>query len=113
MEYGDVLIKYTWRTWSLRWCNRPQCFRFRVDPVPFTGGDGKRTHFRLYYKTPNHMNEKRQFFACDDPTLVRGKRRVRSLPEPYDDRTRSDVYLKKSWKKNHKVRKQWMKHIVG
>lgn len=103
MKHGDIIIKEVW--WK-----KYITFRFRFDPIPHTGYR-LRNYFPSWYKTPKHMNEKRQFFACEDQSLVRKKRTPWNLPDPWDDYKRSDRYLDKSWKKNHKVRKQWGKHI--
>jgi len=118
MEYGDIIEIPRWYRWkSKNWLYGYRkanfTYRFRSEPVPFTGGRQTRKSFPHYYKTPNHINEKKQFYACDDTGLVRLKRHPMSLPQPYDDRQRSDIHLKKSWKKNRKFRKQWAKHIVG
>jgi len=107
MKYGDILVKEVW------WPRREYLsFTYRVDPVPNIHKRA-RSYFPSWYKTPRHINEKKQFFACDDPSLVRGKRTPINLPQPYDDVRRSDSFIKKSWKKSYKVRKQWAKHIVG
>ena len=114
MKYGDIIKEPDWQHRWPAWKRYPRLsYRFRIDPVPCIGRKQGRAYFRLYYKTPRHINEKKQFYACDDSTLVRGRRRPRNLQDPYDDLPRSDIYLDSSWKKNHKVRKQWEKHIVG
>ena len=106
MKHGEKLEK---GGWVIGLANRSFTFRYRAEPVPYVGC--KRWHFSSFYKTPRTANERRKSFACD-PSFVRGKRNFMHLPNAYDDRTRSDYYIKKSWKKS-KIRKQWMKHIVG
>ena len=115
MKYGDIVEIPRWYRWkSKNWLYGYRKinfnYRFRVDPVPFIHKRPRRM-FGCYYKTPRHINEKKQFYACDDKSLVRGKRTPINLPQPYDDVPRGDSFNKKSWKKSFKVRKQWAKHI--
>ena len=106
-EYGDVIERYRWRSYFSRWGKWRLTFRFRIDPVPFTGIGKYR--FAWWYKRPHYMNEKRQYYNYD-PQLVRGKRHPKYLPNAWDNYQRGDVKTRKSWK-SKKIRKQWMKNM--
>jgi len=107
MKNGDIIFLRAW--WY--WVNRKWVYvvRFRVDPIPSCGK--YRYKFRNKYKKPQHMNEEKQFYACDS-NLVRKKRHPVNLPNAYNDWRRGDIKTRKSWK-NKKIDKQWMKRIVG
>jgi hypothetical protein len=103
MKNGDILYSYQWcKGWS-KIILRP--YRFRFDPVPGIHKD--KWSFSNVYRKPRYKNERKQWYA--DKKFVRAKRRPIRLPNDWNDRVRSDVYNNKSWKKNKKVRKQWMK----
>lgn len=55
-------------------------------------------------RRPKTQNERRQNCSED----VRGKRKSTSVPTSWDDKIRSDIG-DKSWKRNKKVKKSWMK----
>ena len=63
-----------------------------------------------YHRSFNTMPERRRNAAdCDDygHEIVRGKRRGRNLPDPWDDYPNSACYEQKSWKRHSKRRHQW------
>lgn len=107
-ERGDVIGIRAW----LKGNRGILEFRFRIDPVPYTGNRCRSWKFKTFYKTPKTMNEKKGFYGCEDKTLVRGRRNPTNLPEAWNDCPRSDVGIKRSWKKSFRVRKQWMKKTV-
>ena len=110
MKHGDIIQEADWLHWWPKWKRYPRLqYRFRYDPVPLYINN---YHRGCWCKRPHHMNEEKQFYACD-PKLVRGKRHPRHLPDPWDDHKRSDLRDKRSWKKGYRVRKQWMKHIAS
>jgi hypothetical protein len=78
----------------------------RYDPVPFTGK--KNWSFGHYYRTANCLQERKLYGDLDHRRYSRGKRYPDNLPNPWDDRTKSRYYNKRSWKKVKK-KKQWMK----
>ncbi len=76
---------------------------FRSGPVPHTGK--RRRGFYNWYKRPRTTQERRWNIAYID--YVRGRRHKNYLVNAWDDRPRSDGFIKRSWKKNKKT-KQWM-----
>lgn len=76
-------------------------FTYRKTPVPFTGG--KNWSFHNHYKVPKIMQEKRWGIAHKE--YVRGKRRAKYLPDPWDDHQRGDIRNRKNWKSRRKT--QW------
>ncbi len=105
-------MKHGKRLYALVWHRNGRgiiSFRYRIDPVPFIR-NGKRSYFKRWYKTPKTVNEKRQYYGSEE--YVRGRRNPRNLPDPWDDYPRADTYIKRSWKKNCKCRKQWMKKVI-
>lgn len=90
--------------WAMRFRDKGN-YIFRHDPVPGTGG--KRWHFRSYYKAPRTTQERKLYGDLDHRIHGRGKRYPCNLPNSWDDRGRSDIRIKKNWKKVKK-KKQWM-----
>lgn len=83
-------------------------FRYRYDPVPFTGIS--RDHHCGYLKRPRTTQERR--IACghmSEGIHVRGRRRKNSLPEYWDDYVITDRACK-NWKHQSRKRTQWMKY---
>ena len=78
-------------------------FRYRMDPVP---GTYKRSRY-CYFRRPKTTQEARWSFA--DKEYVRSARNKRNLPNGWDDIPRKD-WNHKCWKRQRKVRKQWMKN---
>ena len=107
MEYKEKYSIESWWNWGITG-RKILKLRFRFDPVPRTGVYN--WNFRTLYKTPKIMQEKRMTFSCDRK-LIRGKRSIKHLPDTNDDIVRSDVYIKRSWKKSNKVKKQYMKNL--
>ena len=99
MEYKEV---FEYRDFRSRY--NSIYFRFRFDPVPYTAC----TNYGHYYKRPRTTQERRLSFK--DKEYVRPRRNYRTLVNSWDDYVRSDLKIKRSWKKK-KVRKQWMKNI--
>lgn len=85
-------------------CRKSSTFRFRASPVTGTGKTSRHKMFRKF----RTFQEKRMSLAYDIK-FTRGKRRIKQLPDDYDDISISN--LSKSWKQNTKCRKQWMKHL--
>ena len=77
-------------------------YRFRMDPVPYTGKRPKRIHCLRHMRT---TNEKRLNADIEVYDYIRPARRASNLPSLYDDVFRS---YPKSWKDCTKKRKQWM-----
>ena len=95
MEHKTLLLAITYRRIK-------HYFRYRFDPVPYTG---KMTRYRNYWRYMKTTQEKRWNLA--DPEYIRGKRN--NLPSAWDDYYRGDIN-NKSWKHNKKIRRQWMKN---
>jgi hypothetical protein len=94
----NLLLLIFASNWKVRHENYPG---FRNGPVPFTGYSirGSYKYFRGIKTTQERrMNEAHKKY-------VRGKRS--KLPSAWDDRVRTDLRIKHSWKKQKK-RKQWM-----
>ena len=106
MKNGDVVYTYDWRKGYTSRVAIP--FRYRFDPVPGVHKSG-RSYFRLWFKTPKHMNEKRQWFCSE--SYGRWKRSPKNLQDPWNDHRRADRYFDKSWKKSRKVKRQWSKNL--
>ena len=105
MEHGTVLYKLDW---DYIHSNRVYIyFRYRFDPIP--GIHGYRRWFYCWYKRQKTTNEKRQWYMSEG--YGRLKRNPNNLPDTNDDRQRSDVRNRKSWKKCRKVKKQWQKNL--
>lgn len=83
------------------WFQRKLDFIYRETPVPFTGR--KNHSFHNYYKVPRIMQEKKWSIA--HKKYVRGKRRAKYLPDPWDDHQRGDIRNRKNWKSCRKT--QW------
>lgn len=63
-----------------------------------------------YHRILRTMPERRRNAAdCDDygHEIVRGKRRGRNLPDPWDDHENSATHEQKCWKRHSKRRHQW------
>jgi hypothetical protein len=106
MKNGDVVYTYDWRKGYAKRVAVP--FRYRFDPVPGIHKT-ERSFFSLYYKTPRHINEKKQWF-CNEG-FGRARRSPENLQNPWNDWPRADCYLDKSWKKSRKVLRQWQKNL--
>jgi hypothetical protein len=64
----------------------------------------------------HHMSERRQNAAhCDEygPQIVRGRRRGRNLPDPWDDYPNTSWDTGKSWKHNSRRQRQWKVKGLG
>lgn len=97
MKYGDIFYK---PTFSIRNRFEVKC-RFRIDPVPGTGGYRS---YGTYFRRIRTTQERRMSFS--HPEYIRGKRNFRTLPNSWDDLDRSDLHYR-CWKRTKK-RKQWM-----
>jgi len=107
MKYGDIIQEPNWNHWWPKWKRYPRLqYRFRVDPVPYIHNEV----YKRGYRMQQSAGEKRQFYACEDPIMIRRKRHPDLLPDPWNDWHRSDIRDKRSWKKKP-IKKQWMKHI--
>jgi hypothetical protein len=73
-------------------------FKFRCDPVPFTGRYKNRV--RPCFRNPKTTNERRQVGS-----YTRAKRSFSNLPNAWDDMQIADNYIR-SWKRTKKTR-QW------
>jgi len=106
LKYGEWLVAKRW--WYKRGIGYPKhCYRFRIDPVPFSCGYGfGKKNFYSWHKRPKSTQEKRWSFAY--PEFVRGKRSRWNLPDACDGLQRGDIGTRKGWK-NRKIKKQWMK----
>ena len=102
MKYGDVLVRNRWYVKKHR-CNT---FRYRIDPVPDTGGSGY--HFWNWYKNMRMYKRERSLFH-EDGKYSRQRRSPSLLPNPWNDMLRSDIRTRNSWK-NRNVKKQWSKY---
>jgi len=99
-EHGTKFIISSW--WIRRhYHKRYAVAYFRYDSVP--GIHKHHGRFVQWYKNPKTMNEMRQY---EGPEFTRGVRRPWNLPNSYDDKTRTDCRIKRSWKKM-KRRHQW------
>lgn len=107
MEYGDKIIVN--RFWGVMDKYTNIIYRFRIDPVPFI--HNYKGWFGYGYKTPKSTQERRMSYAHEE--YVRSKRRDNNLPNSWNDYLRADIRTRRSWKKRHKVRKQWMKYEKG
>lgn len=83
--------------------SRIPSYVYRYDPVPYVYR--WRGHRTSVYRHPKTTQERKLSLAY--PEYVRAKRRANNLPDTWDDYTRSDIAIKKSWKKIKK-RRQWM-----
>lgn len=93
-----------------RWI-RPRIFEFRKEPVPFTGGGGRfhgSSIFRKRHKNKSYAAKLEEYY---DLFPNSGRMRDRKfLVKCWND----DLSMRcqdKSWKRQHKIKKQWMKHI--
>ena len=77
---------------------------FRNGPVP---GIHKIKGNWPYFKMPKVMNEKRKNSVIEEYEYIRPSRRVKNLPDDWDDQPCSR-YSSKCWKDCSKKRKQWM-----
>lgn len=86
---------------------KSQKFKFRQGSVAYTGH--RTWHRGTYYRIPKLKNVKTLNNSCEEETkqFVKTKYKTKNLPV-WDDRVR---FNDKSWKTNHKVKKQWMKHL--
>jgi len=98
---ADIRVKNNSTRSLHRWFLRKLDFIYRETPVPFTGKKG--WSFHNHFKVPRVMQEKRWNIA--HLKYVRGKRHPKYLPNPYDDRLRSDIRDRKNWKSCRKT--QW------
>lgn len=81
---------------------------FRRDPIPGTykrrgGGYGK-----TVLRRPRTTQERRAYFhdeVSEYGIRIRGRRSAHHLPNAWDDLVRSDVFDRKSWKRQRKT--QW------
>lgn len=103
LRRGDPLV----RKWC--WPRSKHVFQYRIDPVPRTGVRYSRWSFGNIYRRPRTYQERRWSFAHEG--FVRGRRKAWNFPNPWDDHPRSDALIKRSWKKNRKIRRQWMKNL--
>ena len=91
-------------------------FKYRKDPVPYTGRIGGYCSFRSPKTIPEKIKyiecykdlqrELRKEYPANVIKLVRAKRSHALLPDPWDDVYRSNC-TNKSWKNNKKHRRQW------
>jgi hypothetical protein len=75
-------------------------YEYRREPVPFTRCRRGSSYVSSYYKHPRTIQERRAYFhdeISEYDVRVRRSRSARSLPDPWDDRIRSDVGIK-NWK---------------
>ena len=79
--------------------------RFRIDSIPGTGR--KKWRFWSWYKTPRMYKRERSLYS-EHTEIVKVRKSLCELPDPWDDVRRSDVRDRKCWK-NSKIPKQWMK----
>ncbi len=93
MKRGDILTQKFYSSGKFLNFN----FRYRIDPVPFSGKCGGFKQFRKI-KTTNE----RKWNLSVNKKYVRAKRR--NIPNTWDDINRTHD---KSWK-SKKKRKQWM-----
>ena len=103
-EYGERMYGRGYRYTGF---SSQASFRYRYDPVPYTGINAYRwgcwyKKFRVYKYERSLYNDHKEF--------VRSKRNPRNLPDPWDDIQRGDVGTRRSWKKK-KIRKQYMKNL--
>lgn len=109
---GDLLTHRSWI--NIR--NRKSCtFRFRIDPVPFTGG------YKSYGRCLRHPGttqekSKTTLFLQEMRNgdigyniKVNQKRNYRNIANAYDDIYLSVLHRKRDWKRS-KIKKQWMKN---
>ena len=83
-------------------------YTYRSMPVP--GISNRRYRFYGWYKNMRMYKRERSLYY-EDGKYSRDKRSPRNLPDPWDDRLRSDIRTRKSWK-NRKGKKQWEKHLL-
>jgi len=95
-KYKDNIFKSKWITTS----TPKYIFKYRFDPVPFTG---YKKSIGKYFKYPKTTQEKRKTFEY--PELIRGKRSFRSLPDAWNDIPHK--IIQRNWKRTKK-QKQWM-----
>jgi len=74
-------------------------FIYRKTPVPYTRK--RRGHKGCFYRRPKTTQEKRWGYV--DMEFIRGGRRPHNLPDSWEDIPRSDIRIKKSWKKYRKT----------
>ena len=87
-------------------------YEFRGGPIPGTG-HGK-WWFGSWYRRPKTTQEIRKTAGLledlkdeEFQVKIRGRRRPRSLPTAWDDKSRSDYRTRKNWKTNSRRKKQW------
>lgn len=101
-QLANTYSIYPISRYNTRWYYIPDNYPgFRNGPVPGTG----RGRGYNYHRSPKTTNERRWSLA--DKEYTRPKRNFRMLPDTWDDIPRSDVRIKRSWKKQKK-KKQWM-----
>lgn len=100
MKYGDLILN---RYYSNGF--KYNHSRFRLDPIPKTGKRLKRKQrFYSYHRKPKTAQEKK--WAIE---FYRLKRSKCNLISAWNDKLRSDIRTRRSWKKK-KIKKQWMKN---
>jgi len=82
-------------------------FVFRKTPVPYTRR--RRGHKGSFYRHPKTTQEKRWGYV--DSEFIRGARRPHMLPDNWEDIPRSDIRIKKSWKKYRKTQYKERKEL--
>ena len=94
MKYGETLVKSRWSRYGKKYH-----FKYRIDPVPFTG----KTKGMFIFRKIKTKQEKTYNENCP---YTRSKRKNKNLPDDWEDVRRSDID-DRCWKKKKK-RKQWM-----
>ncbi len=104
MLHNDIFYLYTYHfdsSWNTVNHRRAHPFKFRVDPVPHTGGSRLCIHGGVrHMKT---TQERR--WALAHGKYVRGKRSFRMLPTNWDDYWHAR--REKGWKRTKYKKKQW------
>lgn len=100
-KYGEKLYRFGW--WPHQ---RKLGFRFRIDPVPYIGG---RHSYYGGYKSPKMRKRERSLYY-EHSKLVKMRKSLCAMPDPWDDVQRGDVGSRKGWK-DKKIKRQWMKDI--
>jgi hypothetical protein len=96
-----------WYRKEYSWLHRKYDFIYRKTPVPYTRK--RRSHRGSFYRRPKTTQEKRWGYV--DTEFIRGKRHPRALPDTWEDTPRSDIRIKKSWKKYRKTQYKERKEL--
>jgi hypothetical protein len=65
-----------------------------------------------YFKNSKIIQEKRKYYdSIEQGIIPRSKRNPTNLPDSWDDISHSITYIKKSWKRFHKTKKQYIRPI--